>query len=276
MLGIHLCGQLSVQAVELFNNSPAVTFLALKPCCLPQLWAGMPPVRWGFANGNVIDARQVGVKGRFVKNVWRGPPRSTMASKFSDWGKGLFTGINCPDSGQCKTPQPANRKESERLRHLWPAGSQHYQTLYIWAYKPFATTSNSAESGRDEIRPIAPTKVLRKIAVLRTWLQTLLAKERQGLGVDLDTIENFRSLMLRLAGNVEDWQGVAATKSGQHQGSVNASDVEMLTLDAIRHELWRLPELSTEGEPSRVGRELLLIYARYDLGQLDAAALDAS
>lgn len=35
ILAIHLCGQLSLRAVELFNMNVKATCLALKPCCLP-------------------------------------------------------------------------------------------------------------------------------------------------------------------------------------------------------------------------------------------------
>jgi hypothetical protein len=34
ILAVHLCGQLSIRAVELFNDAPEVVGLALKPCCL--------------------------------------------------------------------------------------------------------------------------------------------------------------------------------------------------------------------------------------------------
>ena len=85
LLGIHLCGQLSVRAIELFNSSPNVTMLALKPCCLPQIWAGQPSIVWQFSNGASVSVADVGIKGRFVKNVWRGPPRSVVARKFARW-----------------------------------------------------------------------------------------------------------------------------------------------------------------------------------------------
>ena len=38
ILGIHLCGVLSLRAVDLFNhNRQGVRLFALKPCCLPGL-----------------------------------------------------------------------------------------------------------------------------------------------------------------------------------------------------------------------------------------------
>eukprot|EP00277_Geminigera_cryophila_P008488 CAMPEP_0179408082 /NCGR_PEP_ID=MMETSP0799-20121207/1885_1 /TAXON_ID=46947 /ORGANISM="Geminigera cryophila, Strain CCMP2564" /LENGTH=396 /DNA_ID=CAMNT_0021179483 /DNA_START=58 /DNA_END=1245 /DNA_ORIENTATION=- len=95
VLGIHLCGQLSVRAVELFNTNPKCSMLALKPCCLPQVWAGMPNTVWNFSNGQTLQLEQVGINGRFIKNIWRGPPRSTLVRKFACWGNGLYSGIAC-------------------------------------------------------------------------------------------------------------------------------------------------------------------------------------
>lgn len=38
LLGVHLCGLLSLRAVSIFNNNrDRVRLLALKPCCLPGL-----------------------------------------------------------------------------------------------------------------------------------------------------------------------------------------------------------------------------------------------
>lgn len=35
LLAVHLCGTLSIKAVELFNNNPRTVLFCLKPCCLP-------------------------------------------------------------------------------------------------------------------------------------------------------------------------------------------------------------------------------------------------
>ena len=35
LLAVHLCGRLSCDAVNIFEANPSVSFLALKPCCLP-------------------------------------------------------------------------------------------------------------------------------------------------------------------------------------------------------------------------------------------------
>merc|ERR1712066_714664 len=37
ILGIHLCGILSIRAIETFNRGPKCVGLVLKPCCLPSM-----------------------------------------------------------------------------------------------------------------------------------------------------------------------------------------------------------------------------------------------
>jgi len=37
MLAVHLCGTLSLRAIEMFNRDPHIAMLVLKPCCLPGL-----------------------------------------------------------------------------------------------------------------------------------------------------------------------------------------------------------------------------------------------
>ena len=37
LLAVHLCGTLSLRAVDLFNDIERIQFLALKPCCLPGM-----------------------------------------------------------------------------------------------------------------------------------------------------------------------------------------------------------------------------------------------
>jgi hypothetical protein len=175
ILGIHLCGQLSVRAVELFNTHPKTTMLALKPCCLPQFWAGMPSITWRFSNGESVDIEDVGINGRFVKNVWRGPPRSTLVHKFGLWGDGLYAGIACRElphgSSSSECFRAGGCKESERL-DLWDyrfqadkraviaSGGDHYQNRFLWAFKPLGTssaqlghecTSEAGESGAGDI-----------------------------------------------------------------------------------------------------------------------------
>jgi hypothetical protein len=37
LVAVHLCGTLSLKAVDLFNNNPKTKFFCLKPCCLPGM-----------------------------------------------------------------------------------------------------------------------------------------------------------------------------------------------------------------------------------------------
>jgi len=96
VLAVHLCGTLSLRAVEMFNDYPdKVTFLALKPCCLPP----MVHAQRGdvFSIGpHTFDASEVCASGKFRKNAWYGPPRWHLEQRFHTWAHHLFTGIDLP------------------------------------------------------------------------------------------------------------------------------------------------------------------------------------
>jgi hypothetical protein len=74
ILAIHLCGTLSIKAVDMFNNNENVKLFALKPCCLPQmLYAKRGDI---FRIGNhEFDAKDVCSNGSFNRKNWDGPPR---------------------------------------------------------------------------------------------------------------------------------------------------------------------------------------------------------
>lgn len=98
VLAIHLCGILSLRAIQLFNDNPeTVQFLALKPCCLP----GMIHVKRHevFQVGNhSFDAAEVCVHGKWKQNKWvGGPPRKHIQSKFQVWAQHLYRGIAVVD-----------------------------------------------------------------------------------------------------------------------------------------------------------------------------------
>eukprot|EP00523_Entomoneis_sp_CCMP467_P007587 CAMPEP_0168725490 /NCGR_PEP_ID=MMETSP0724-20121128/4182_1 /TAXON_ID=265536 /ORGANISM="Amphiprora sp., Strain CCMP467" /LENGTH=443 /DNA_ID=CAMNT_0008772279 /DNA_START=3 /DNA_END=1334 /DNA_ORIENTATION=- len=94
VLAVHLCGTLSIKAVEMFNDHPeTVQWMALKPCCLP------PPVfikqKHVFTLGqHCFPAKDVCSGGRWKSNVWHGPPRHTLQAKFQVWVENLFGGID--------------------------------------------------------------------------------------------------------------------------------------------------------------------------------------
>ncbi|KAG7344528.1 methyltransferase domain containing protein [Nitzschia inconspicua] len=94
ILAIHLCGTLSLRAVQLFNDNPdTVHFLALKPCCLP----GMVHVKRHeiFRLGHhSFDSNEVCIHGKWKQNKWvGGPPRSHLQDKFQVWSNHLYCGI---------------------------------------------------------------------------------------------------------------------------------------------------------------------------------------
>lgn len=97
ILAVHLCGTLSLKAVELFNNNNQVKFFALKPCCLPQMvYANRGDV---FRIGkHEFSAKDVCSSGQFKRKDWHGPPRSHLQPKFNCWSDNLFKGIDIGES----------------------------------------------------------------------------------------------------------------------------------------------------------------------------------
>lgn len=92
ILAVHLCGTLSLKAIEMFNNNQVKLF-ALKPCCLPQMvYANRGDV---FRIGqHEFDAKDVCSNGQFSKGNWNGPPRWHLQPRFDCWADNLFKGID--------------------------------------------------------------------------------------------------------------------------------------------------------------------------------------
>ena len=98
ILAVHLCGVLSLRAVEMFNGYPdKVQFLALKPCCLPPMaYANRDEV---FEIGqHSFDASDVCAVGRFRGKRWYGPPRWHLEGRFEKWSEHLFAGVDLGES----------------------------------------------------------------------------------------------------------------------------------------------------------------------------------
>ena len=97
LLGVHLCGTLSLRACELFNDNDAAALLVLKPCCLP----GMAHARDVFALGShSFAAREVAAPGRFTAGgAWVGPPRRDLAERFGVWCDHLLRGVAVGEGG---------------------------------------------------------------------------------------------------------------------------------------------------------------------------------
>jgi hypothetical protein len=66
ILGIHLCGVLSLRVVDLFNrNSSRVRFFALKPCCLPGIFHAKNDEVFRIGQHS-FSAKDVSASGKFV------------------------------------------------------------------------------------------------------------------------------------------------------------------------------------------------------------------
>jgi hypothetical protein len=98
IIGVHLCGLLSLRAVDMFNaNSSRVSLFILKPCCLPN--TGHIKKRGSFALGrHIIPCVEVCAAGKWVGNAvegaWKGPPRNHLTGRFKAWTKHLMLGID--------------------------------------------------------------------------------------------------------------------------------------------------------------------------------------
>jgi hypothetical protein len=94
ILAIHLCGTLSLKAIQLFNDNPAnVHFLALKPCCLPGMVHAKRKEVFHLGR-HTFPADDVCIHGKWKKNMWRGgPPRKHIQQRFQRWANHLYCGI---------------------------------------------------------------------------------------------------------------------------------------------------------------------------------------
>lgn len=94
ILAIHLCGTLSMKAVQLFNDNPkTVHFLALKPCCLPGMVHAKRHEIFHLGDHS-FPAHEVCIHGKWKKNTWTGgPPRNHIEQRFQCWSNHLYCGI---------------------------------------------------------------------------------------------------------------------------------------------------------------------------------------
>ena len=124
VLGIHLCGTLSIKAVEMFNKNSNVKHLILKPCCLPD-WSWTYRAESGYfppvgAHKHLIPTKAVCSKGKWKKNKWIGPPRSHLKIKFESWNDHLCRSINDEDGNISTSLQEIQVQAS------------HFQNLFIF------------------------------------------------------------------------------------------------------------------------------------------------
>jgi hypothetical protein len=115
ILAIHLCGTLSLRAIQLFNENPdTVHFLALKPCCLPGMVHAKRHEMFEIG-GYQFDSNEVCIHGKWKQNKWvGGPPRSHIQQKFQVWSRHLYCGILDNDKYNGVT---ARGEEKEEMGH---------------------------------------------------------------------------------------------------------------------------------------------------------------
>ncbi|KAL7521591.1 hypothetical protein ACHAWX_006268 [Stephanocyclus meneghinianus] len=99
LVAVHLCGTLSLKAVQLFNNNPEIRFFCLKPCCLPGMVHAKRHEIFRLGNHS-FDSKLVCMAGKWKKNVWNGPPRTTTKAYFERWAENLFLGIDSTDTAK--------------------------------------------------------------------------------------------------------------------------------------------------------------------------------
>ena len=96
ILAVHLCGTLSVKAVEMFNDHDAAATLCLKPCCLPE-WSHTYTHEAWMVGDHCIPVADVCAKGKWKANRWIGPPRSHLREKFARWVAHLHAAVDVRD-----------------------------------------------------------------------------------------------------------------------------------------------------------------------------------
>jgi len=93
ILAVHLCGTLSLKAVDFFNNNENVKMFCLKPCCLPGMVHAKREDTFKIGRHS-FPAADVCSNGSFNKKDWSGPPRWHLEKKFNLWSDHLYQGID--------------------------------------------------------------------------------------------------------------------------------------------------------------------------------------
>ena len=130
VLAVHLCGTLSIQAVQLFHQIPKVKTLVLKPCCLPGM-AYQHQQKNFFINGSrySFPTRDVCAPGKWAGKEWKGPPRWHLEDKFNTWCHHLHEGMKDHDDSNVQS----------KLLHVKVQNQGGFQNTFLFAEKKPAT-----------------------------------------------------------------------------------------------------------------------------------------
>ena len=149
ILAVHLCGTLSLRAVDLFNNHPEAKLLVLKPCCLPGMVHAKRNETFEIG-AHAFDAKDVCASGRFTaKGEWRGPPRHHLRARFNKWTEHLCKGIDLgATAGQePRTRGSAGAKAVHRVEVQTKGG---YQNLFCIAERHSPTVANGLAGDEEQ------------------------------------------------------------------------------------------------------------------------------
>eukprot|EP00522_Entomoneis_paludosa_P008795 CAMPEP_0172446910 /NCGR_PEP_ID=MMETSP1065-20121228/6356_1 /TAXON_ID=265537 /ORGANISM="Amphiprora paludosa, Strain CCMP125" /LENGTH=441 /DNA_ID=CAMNT_0013198099 /DNA_START=47 /DNA_END=1372 /DNA_ORIENTATION=- len=167
VLAVHLCGTLSLKAVDMFNENPAVQWFALKPCCLPPMVFVKRKEHFCIGQ-HEFDAALVCSGGRWKGNVWRGPPRHTLPPKFQAWAQHLFYGVdlgsinnsNDTASNDSHPQETSPEKQGDKCHvEVMVQNDGGYQNAFILAERgasgtttlaPLAMACNANVTGTDD------------------------------------------------------------------------------------------------------------------------------
>ena len=171
VLAVHLCGTLSVKAVEMFNAHDTASMLCLKPCCLPEWNHTYTHDAWVFPktkrrdgdearfgehrvfslqkssedasrdeetprdaerSSHAIPTTEVCAPGKWKNNRWIGPPRAYLRKKFDVWTDHL-----------CRAVDVAETEKSLEYIEIQENGG--HQNAFVFAERrAFATTPKPA------------------------------------------------------------------------------------------------------------------------------------
>lgn len=183
VLGVHLCSTLSLRAIDLFNDCPGCFFLALKPCCLPDIGFAKRGDVFSSSAGHCFPAAAVAVRGKWQRGKWvNGAGRPELEKKFGCWVDNLSRCIEC-SSDDADAARGANIVGGGGAGQIGQAGararttgggvrnehhlvqSRWYQNRFIFAsrhWRPLPPRSSTAALGQtqsDSPNGLMPTGV---------------------------------------------------------------------------------------------------------------------
>ena len=232
LLGVHLCGTLSLRCIELFNDAPTFGYLALKPCCLPDMLFAKRGDVFGHPGGHCFPAQAVCAHGKWNKGKWvNGASRTELEKKFRSWVSNLSLCVECaPDA-----PEGSEvRTEHHLVQEKW------FLNDFIFARRPWstqpprsaaythadqATASDSPVEGAPRLLNMSNSSGvtdLRRKEILEEWHAGRREEKR----------------MRRLANRTPEQIAAAQAKIYERRGRVLRAQIEVLSSHTVNLQLF--------------------------------------